>query len=227
MVEINLSEYLKNKQKKSDTVLLFSKKEPIINKFNLKIIGDNSFAFVRDDYNILKLFIEQNKLTNYEIFRLSVNQKADLLEYGNDYRIEPGAIIREKVKIGKNAVILMNATINIGAEIGENTMIDMGTIIGSKAKIGDSCHVGANSVIAGVLEPESSKEVIIEDNVFIGANSVVLEGIKIGHNSIIGAMTLVNKDIPPNSLVVGVPRKIVGLVNEKVNLKCQNNLNLR
>lgn len=121
----------------------------------------------------------------------------------------------------------MNATINIGAEIGENTMIDMGTIIGSKAKIGDSCHVGANSVIAGVLEPESSKEVIIEDNVFIGANSVVLEGIKIGHNSIIGAMTLVNKDIPPNSLVVGVPCKIVGLVNEKVNLKCQNNLNLR
>ena len=113
MVEINLSEYLKNKQKKSDTVLLFSKKEPIINKFNLKIIGDNSFAFVRDDYNILKLFIEQNNLTNYEIFRLSVNQKADLLEYGNDYRIEPGAIIREKVKIGKNAVILMNATINI------------------------------------------------------------------------------------------------------------------
>ncbi len=158
MVEINLSEYLKNKQKKSDTVLLFSKKEPIINKFNLKIIGDNSFSFVRDDYNILKLFIEQNNLTNYEIFRLSVNQKADLLEYGNDYRIEPGAIIREKVKIGKNAVILMNATINIGAEIGENTMIDMGTIIGSKAKIGDSCHVGANSVIAGVLEPESSKE---------------------------------------------------------------------
>ena len=107
----------------------------------------------------------------------------------------------------------MNATINIGAEIGENTMIDMGTIIGSKAKIGDSCHVGANSVIAGVLEPESSKEVIREDNVFIGANSVVLEGIKIGHNSIIGAMTLVNKDIPPNSLVVGVPCKIVGLVN--------------
>lgn len=40
-------------------------------------------------------------------------------------------------------------------------------------------------------------------------------------------MTLVNKDIPPNSLVVGVPCKIVGLVNEKVNLKCQNNLNLR
>ena len=227
MVEINLSEYLKNKQKKSDTVLIFSKKDPIINKFNLKIIGDNSFAFVRDDYNILKLFIEQNNLTNYEIFRLSVNQKADLLEYGNDYRIEPGAIIREKVKIGKNAVILMNATINIGAEIGENTMIDMGTIIGSKAKIGASCHVGANSVIAGVLEPESSKEVIIEDNVFIGANSVVLEGIKIGHNSIIGAMTLVNKDIPPNSLVVGVPCKIVGLVNEKVNLKCRNNLNLR
>ena len=64
MVEINLSEYLKNKQKKSDTVLIFSKKDPIINKFNLKIIGDNSFSFVRDDYNILKLFIEQNNLTN-------------------------------------------------------------------------------------------------------------------------------------------------------------------
>ena len=66
MVEINLSEYLKNKQKKSDTVLIFSKKDPIINKFNLKIIGDNSFAFVRDDYNILKLF----KFKKYNIIKI-------------------------------------------------------------------------------------------------------------------------------------------------------------
>ena len=64
-------------------------------------------------------------------------------------RIEPGAIIREKVEIGDNAVIMMGAIINIGAVVGEGTMIDMGAVLGGRATVGARCHVGAGAVVAG------------------------------------------------------------------------------
>lgn len=61
---------------------------------------------------------------------------------GVNARIEPGAIIREKVSIGDNAVIMMGAIINIGAVVGEGTMIDMGAVLGGRAIVGKHCHVG-------------------------------------------------------------------------------------
>lgn len=70
--------------------------------------------------------------------------------------IEPGAIIREQVQIGDNAVIMMGAVINIGAVIGEGTMIDMGAVLGGRAMVGKRCHIGAGAVLAGVVEPPSA-----------------------------------------------------------------------
>ena len=90
-------------------------------------------------------------------------------------RIEPGAIIRDQVEIGDNAVIMMGASINIGAVIGEGTMIDMNAVLGGRATVGKNCHIGAGTVLAGVIEPPSAKPVIVEDDVVIGANAVVLE----------------------------------------------------
>ena len=95
-------------------------------------------------------------------------------------RIEPGALIRENVTIGRNAVIMMGAVINIGAIIGEGTMIDMGAVLGGRATVGKNCHVGAGAVLAGVIEPASATPVIVEDGVLIGANAVVIEGVRVG-----------------------------------------------
>ena len=83
-------------------------------------------------------------------------------------RIEPGAFIRDRVKIGKNAVVMMGAVINIGAEIGEGSMVDMNAVLGARATVGKNVHVGAGSVLAGVLEPPSATPVIVEDGVMIG-----------------------------------------------------------
>ena len=88
-------------------------------------------------------------------------------------------------------------------------MIDMNSIIGSRAKIGKSVHVGAGAVIAGVLEPPSKTPVIVEDEVLIGANAVVLEGVRIGKGSVIAAGSVVTKDVPPNSVVAGIPAKFI------------------
>ena len=229
-MENNLSEYIKNHPRISSASMVFSYQKELVNNLNLKIIGSEKFAFIKDDLKNIESFLLDNKenIDKYEIFKYSINQATDLFDYENkDYRIEPGAIIREKVHLGNKVVVLMNATINIGAQIGDNSMIDMGAIIGSKAIIGKNCHIGANAVIAGVLEPESKKPVIIEDNVFIGANAVVLEGVTIGKNSLIGAMSLVTKDVPSNSVVMGVPGRIIKEVDDQVTEKCKNNIKLR
>lgn len=115
--------------------------------------------------------------------------KFGLLKYNYDnpkYRKVPGALIRDYVYIGENAII-MPSYINIGAYIGSNTMIDINATIGSCAQIGHNCHISANTCIGGVLEPIVAMPVIVEDNCFIGANSAVLEGIIVEHDSIISA----------------------------------------
>ena len=126
-----------------------------------------------------------------------------------DARIEPGAIIRSGVKIGKKAVILMGAVINAGSEVGEGSMIDMNAVLGARAIIGKHVHIGAGAVIAGVLEPPSANPVVIEDDVLVGANSVVLEGIKIGAGAVIGAGSVVTRNIPAGCVAAGSPARII------------------
>lgn len=124
-------------------------------------------------------------------------------------RIEPGAIIREKVEIGDNAVIMMGAVINIGSVIGEGTMIDMGAVLGGRAIVGKNCHIGAGTVLAGVVEPASAVPVIIEDDVVIGANAVVLEGCRVGKGAVVAAGAVVVSDVEPNTVVAGIPAKVL------------------
>ena len=130
-------------------------------------------------------------------------------------RIEPGAIIREQVTIEKNAVIMMGAILNIGAYIGEGSMIDMGAVLGGRATVGKNCHVGAGAVLAGVIEPASATPVIVEDNVLIGANAVVIEGCRIGHDAVVAAGAVVVSDVAPNTVVAGCPAKVIKVKDEK------------
>lgn len=136
-------------------------------------------------------------------------------------RIEPGAIIREHVEIGKNAIVMMGAVVNIGAVIGEGTMIDMNAVIGGRGTIGKNCHIGAGAVIAGVIEPPSATPVIIEDDVVIGANAVILEGVRVGKGSVVAAGAVVTKDVPPNVVVAGTPARIIKEIDEKTKSKTE------
>ncbi|WP_040948464.1 2,3,4,5-tetrahydropyridine-2,6-dicarboxylate N-acetyltransferase [Gorillibacterium massiliense] len=140
---------------------------------------------------------------------------------GINARIEPGAVIRDKVTIDNNAVIMMGAVINIGVHIGEGTMIDMGAILGGRVQVGKMCHVGAGAVLAGVIEPPSAQPVVLEDNVLVGANAVVLEGVRIGEGSVVAAGAVVTQDVPPFTVVAGTPAKVIKQVDDKTKSKTE------
>jgi len=168
--------------------------------------------------------IEKNKsnITRYRLENDRRNSAIPMLDILNiDARIEPGAIIRDNVIIGKGAVIMMGAVINIGAEIGEGTMIDMNAVVGARGKLGKNVHLGAGAVIAGVLEPPSKEPCIVYDNVMIGANAVILEGVKIGSGSVVAAGSVVTKDVPPGVVVAGTPAKIIKEVDDRTKSKTE------
>lgn len=128
---------------------------------------------------------------------------------GLNARIEPGAIIREHVEIGDGAVIMMGAILNIGAVVGEGTMIDMGAVLGGRATVGKHCHIGAGAVLAGVIEPASAVPVVIEDDVLVGANAVVIEGVRVGKGAVVAAGSIVIHDVPAGAVVAGVPARVI------------------
>ncbi|MDF2558442.1 MAG: 2,3,4,5-tetrahydropyridine-2,6-dicarboxylate N-acetyltransferase [Bacillales bacterium] len=150
-----------------------------------------------------------------------------LTKRGINARIEPGAIIRDQVEIGDQAVVMMGAILNIGASVGEKTMIDMGAILGGRATVGKSCHIGAGAVLAGVIEPPSALPVVVEDNVLIGANAVVLEGVRVGSGSVVAAGAVVIQDVPPNVVVAGIPARIIKQIDQVAKEKIEMREELR
>jgi 2,3,4,5-tetrahydropyridine-2-carboxylate N-succinyltransferase len=100
-------------------------------------------------------------------------------------RVVPGAIVRRGAHIGKD-VVLMPSFVNIGAHVGAGTMVDTWATVGSCAQVGKHCHLSGGAGIGGVLEPLQATPTIIEDHCFIGARSEVVEGVVVGHHSVIG-----------------------------------------
>ena len=132
------------------------------------------------------------------------------------FRMLPNSPVRFGSFINKNAV-LMPCFINVGAYIDSNTMMDTFSRAGSCCQIGKNCHISAGSGIGGVLEPAQALPTIIEDNVFVGAMSEIVEGVIVEKGSVlsmgcyIGQSTkIINRDsgeiikgrIPPYSVVV-------------------------
>lgn len=100
------------------------------------------------------------------------------------FRVVPPAVARRGSFIGRN-VVLMPSYVNIGARIDEGTMVDTWATVGSCAQIGKNVHLSGGVGIGGVLEPVQAGPVIVEDNVFIGARSEVVEGVVIEENAVL------------------------------------------
>ena len=209
--------YISEAPKKTPVKLYVKEKEPIDFGKDARVFGCGD-KIVFGDYKDLAPILEANreKIADSVIENDARNSAVPLLDKKNiAARIEPGAIIRDMVEIGDNAVIMMGAILNIGAVVGEGTMIDMGAVLGGRATVGKKCHIGAGAVLAGVVEPASATPVVIEDNVLVGANAVVIEGVHVGEGAVIAAGAVVISDVPANAVVAGCPAKIVKYRDKK------------
>lgn len=197
---------------------------------SIQAFVENKSGVLFGEWDAIKAVLEQNKavVSDYVVENDRRNSAIPLLDLkGINARIEPGAVIRDQVEIGEGCVIMMGAMINIGSAIGAGTMIDMNAVLGGRATVGKNCHIGAGTVLAGVIEPPSAKPVVIEDDVVIGANVVVLEGVTVGKGAIVAAGAIVTKDVAPNTLVAGTPAKVLKEIDESTKSKTEIKQELR
>ena len=140
-------------------------------------------------------------------------------------RVVPHAIARYGAFIQENTV-LMPSYVNIGAYVDGGTMVDTWATVGSCAQIGKNVHLSGGVGIGGVLEPVQAAPVIIEDNAFLGSRSIVVEGVRVGKEAVLGANVVLTASsriidvtgsepkeykgfVPPRSVVIPgtVPKK--------------------
>lgn len=217
MTAYEIIDFIKN-AKKTTPIKAYINSAEKIDFPEATVFGTDTSFTVFGDFEVIEPIIttNKNKIKDIIIESDRRNSAIPLMDTKHvNARIEPGAIIRDNVSIGDRAIIMMGAIINIGAVIGEETMVDMGVVLGGRATIGKSCHIGAGAVIAGVIEPPSATPVIIEDNVLVGANAVIIEGVRVGRGSIVAAGAVVIEDVPENVVVGGVPARVLKQKDEK------------
>jgi len=115
-------------------------------------------------------------------FRDKIPVKKDL----DGVRVVPPGTVRYGAYLEPGAIV-MPGYVNIGAYVGAGTMVDTWATVGSCAQIGKDCHLAGGVGIGGVLEPPSARPVIIEDGCFVGSRAVVVEGVVVEREAVIGA----------------------------------------
>ncbi len=129
-------------------------------------------------------------------------------------RVVPHAIARYGSYLAKG-VIMMPSYVNIGAYVDEGTMVDTWATVGSCAQIGKNVHLSGGVGIGGVLEPVQASPVIIEDDCFIGSRSIVVEGVKVKKEAVLGANVVITKSTKIIDVTGNSPKELKGVVPER------------
>lgn len=129
-------------------------------------------------------------------------------------RVVPHAIARYGSFVAPG-VIMMPSYVNIGAYVDSGTMVDTWATVGSCAQIGKNVHLSGGVGIGGVLEPLQAAPVIIEDNAFIGSRCIVVEGVRVGKEAVLGANVVLTKSTKIIDVTGNEPVEIKGYVPER------------
>lgn len=126
-------------------------------------------------------------------------------------RVVPNAVARHGAYIS-SGVIMMPSYVNIGAYVEEGTMVDTWATVGSCAQIGKNVHLSGGVGIGGVLEPLQAAPVIIEDNAFLGSRSIVVEGVKVEKEAVLGANVVLTASTKIIDVTGDEPVEMKGIV---------------
>ncbi|MAD11234.1 MAG: 2,3,4,5-tetrahydropyridine-2,6-dicarboxylate N-succinyltransferase [Flavobacteriaceae bacterium] len=134
------------------------------------------------------LYFPIQKMSSIEVGPFEFHDKIPLKKgfEKKNIRVVPHAIIRHGAYVAGDTILMPSYT-NIGAYIDKGTMIDTWATVGSCAQIGKNVHISGGVGVGGVLEPIQASPVIIEDDAFIGSRSIIVEGVKIEKEAVLGA----------------------------------------
>jgi len=154
-----------------------------------------------------------------ETLEAGIFEYHDKMELKRNYaekgiRVVPNAVARYGAYIS-SGVILMPSYVNIGAYVDEGTMVDTWATVGSCAQIGKNVHLSGGVGIGGVLEPLQAAPVIIEDNAFIGSRCIVVEGVRVGKEAVLGANVVLTGSTKIIDVTGDKPVEIKGYVPDR------------
>ena len=145
-------------------------------------------------------------------FHDKMELKTNYAELG--VRVVPHAVSRYGAYLA-SGVIMMPSYVNIGAYVDSGTMVDTWATVGSCAQIGKNVHLSGGVGIGGVLEPLQAAPVIIEDDAFIGSRCIVVEGVRVGKQAVLGAGVTLTKSTKIIDVTGNEPKEYNGYVPER------------
>ncbi len=194
----------------------------LLDKGKLRVAQTVDGSWITNDWvkkSIILYFIIR-KMETTEVGQFEFHDKIPLKHNYKDLdvRVVPNAVARYGSYLSPG-VILMPSYVNIGAYVDSGTMIDTWATVGSCAQIGKNVHLSGGVGVGGVLEPIQASPVIIEDNCFIGSRSIIVEGVHIQEEAVLGANVILTKStriidvsnskpveykgvVPPRSVVI-------------------------
>ncbi len=168
----------------------------LLDQGKLRVAEQKDGRWVVNDWvkKAVILYFPIRKMETMEVGMLEFHDKIPLKK---DYarlgvRVVPHAIARHGAFL-ERGVIMMPSYVNIGAYVGAGTMVDTWATVGSCAQIGQNVHLSGGVGIGGVLEPVQAAPVIIEDNCFIGSRAIVVEGVRVEKEAVLGANVVLTK----------------------------------
>ena len=189
-----------------------------LDKGELRVAQPEGDVWIVNEW-IKKAVLLYFSIQKMEIMEVPPMKFYDKIPLKNDFektgvRVVPHAIARYGSYLAKG-VVMMPSYVNIGAYVDSETMVDTWATVGSCAQIGKRVHLSGGVGIGGVLEPLQAAPVIIEDNCFIGSRSIVVEGVRVCKEAVLGANVVLTQSTKIIDVSGSVPVEYKGIIPER------------
>ncbi|KAB2866521.1 MAG: 2,3,4,5-tetrahydropyridine-2,6-dicarboxylate N-succinyltransferase [Bacteroidales bacterium] len=190
----------------------------LLDKGELRVAEQNSNGWTVNEW-VKKAVIMYFPIKEMNVFEAGPMEFHDKIPLKKNYkslgvRVVPHAVARHGSYLSKG-VILMPSYVNIGAYVDEGTMVDTWATVGSCAQIGKNVHLSGGVGIGGVLEPVQAAPVIIEDGCFIGSRCIVVEGVRVCREAVLGANVVLTQSTKIIDVSGQEPIEYKGIVPER------------
>jgi len=190
----------------------------LLDKGNLRVAEPTANGWQVNEW-VKKAVIMYFPIQKMETIEVGIFEFHDKMKLKTNYaelgvRVVPNAVARYGAYLSKG-VIMMPSYVNIGAYVDGGTMVDTWATVGSCAQIGKDVHLSGGVGIGGVLEPVQAAPVIIEDGCFIGSRCIVVEGVRVGKEAVLGANVVLTMSTKIIDVTGVAPIETKGYVPER------------